>query len=291
MSCWIEFHPTRIKRLQKFSDFRRDLSLSVNEALGLLGSFWGEVLELAESGDISAWSAEYITERAGSSLNPERVLAALVKHRWIDVREDGKRLIHDWIDCAGTFLRGKYAGSNRPKLEEIWAIHGRVYGQKGESDKPPIGSQLGSNRKPRTPKKVEVGKGDPGDVKGGSGESEGGPREIFEAARKAFPGIRRGSDVEWENFEKKFGARKAEILPLLLPAIRAYKAHHEKKSRQEGRPPLWAHFTTWINQERWTAEYPGQVVATDEAGKARAQAHYREHGFYPSGTPSDWYVS
>ncbi len=119
----------------------------------------------------------------------------------------------------------------------------------------------------------------------------GGEREIFETARKAFPGTRRGPDVEWKNFEKKFGARKTEILPLLLPAIRAYKTYLEKKARQESRPPLWAHFATWINQERWTAEYPGQVATqATEDGKARAQAHYLEHGFYPSGTPNEWYA-
>jgi hypothetical protein len=147
MSHWIEFHAARIKRLQKFSDFRKELSLSVNEALGFLGSLWGEVIELAESGDISGWSPEYVAERAGSNLNPERVWNALVKHRWIDVRPDGKHLIHDWLDCAGTFLRGKYASSNRHKLQEIWSLHGRIYGQKGDLDKPPIDSPLESNRR------------------------------------------------------------------------------------------------------------------------------------------------
>jgi hypothetical protein len=80
----------------------------------------------------------------------------------------------------------------------------------------------------------------------------GGVQEIFEAARKFYPGARRGFAPEWSNFEKKFGKRKSEILPLLAPAIFRYKAYVEKKSRAETRPPVWMNFKTWINQECWT---------------------------------------
>lgn len=120
----------------------------------------------------------------------------------------------------------------------------------------------------------------------------GGGREVcaeFEEARKAWPGVKRGYGPEYSNFKKKFGKRATEILPLLLPAIRACKVHAEKRARQEQRPPIYPHFQTWINQERWTAEYPGQAgTAAAEDGKARAQDHYREHGFFPPNTPSAW---
>jgi hypothetical protein len=132
MSHWVEFHAGRIKRLQKFSDFRKDLQLNTNEALGFLGSFWCEVIELAESGDISGWSPEYVCERVGSSLSPERVWNALVKHRWVDKTASGRHLVHDWLDYGGTYLRNKYASRDREKLVEIWALHGRIYGKKEE---------------------------------------------------------------------------------------------------------------------------------------------------------------
>jgi hypothetical protein len=114
----------------------------------------------------------------------------------------------------------------------------------------------------------------------------------FEAARKAFPGPRRGYEVEYTNFlrqAKKAGLKPSEVLPLLLPAVQRYKAVTEKKSRQESRPPFWQHFKTWINNQGWTTEYPGEKSPTDD-GAARALEHYREKGFWPSGTPSAWMV-
>jgi hypothetical protein len=114
----------------------------------------------------------------------------------------------------------------------------------------------------------------------------GGLKADFEIARKAWPGTRRGFAPEWEAFQRKYGRRAAEIIPLLLPAIRRYRAHVEKKANADGRPPLWQNFKTWINQQGWTAEYPGQSANPD--GKEKAQAHFREHGFYPRGTPSEW---
>lgn len=215
MSCWIEFHAARIKRLQKFSDFRKDLQLSANDALGFLGSFWCEVIELAESGEISGWTPEYLCERVGSSLSPERVWTALVKHRWIDEREDGKRLVHDWLDCAGTFLRGKYAGTNRQRLVDIWALHGRIYGQKADSDKPPIKNQLESNRKPTTPKGLGKGKGSPSlHLVGGIGGK--GPEWFADAEfSKAWDGwedMRAGQKPKLTDYARRLNFSELETL-------------------------------------------------------------------------------
>lgn len=130
--AWIEFHAAKIKRLQKFRDFRISLGWSVNEALGFLGNFWGEVIELRESGDIQGWKADYIVELTGVKTLPEKLWEALVNHMWIELRDDGRILVHDWLDCAGTFLRKKYSGKNRVRLDEIWALHDLSYG--GDED-------------------------------------------------------------------------------------------------------------------------------------------------------------
>lgn len=136
--AWIEFHASRIKRLKKFADFRKALNWSTIEGLGFLGSFWGEVIELAEDGNITGWTPEYIAELTGLKTDPGRVWEALARNGWIDER-GGKVMIHDWIDTAGTYLRSKYATGKRQKLVEIWAIHGLDYGN-------PMGTQLESNR-------------------------------------------------------------------------------------------------------------------------------------------------
>lgn len=94
----------------------------------------------------------------------------------------------------------------------------------------------------------------------------GEPKKIcveFEEARKAFPGVKRDYDVEFANFvkqAKKLKLTPSQVLPLLLPAVRRYKAFTEKKARQEQRPPFWQHLKTWVNNQGWTAEYPGESV-------------------------------
>lgn len=126
--AWIEFHTAKIKRLQKFRDFRQDLGWSVNEALGFLGNFWGEIIELKEDGDISGWKADYIVELTNVKIAPDNLWESLVKNRWIDVK-DGKVLIHDWLDVAGKMLTNRYASDYREKLMDIWAMHGKTYGR------------------------------------------------------------------------------------------------------------------------------------------------------------------
>lgn len=120
--AWVEFHGAKIKRLKKFGDMRRELRWSTNEALGFLGSFWSEVIELSEDGDISKWSPQYLCDLTETKLNPERVWQTLVRTGWIDMTEDGLYLIHDWMDTAGRFLEIKY--KNYPdKLKQIEAKH------------------------------------------------------------------------------------------------------------------------------------------------------------------------
>jgi hypothetical protein len=135
--AWIEFHATRIKRLKKFSDFRKSVGWSVHEALGFLGDWWGQTVDVCETGDVTGWTSEYLSELTGirPQVSPQ-VWDELVKNGWIDKADGGRLLIHDWPDWVGRYLRGKYP-ENRAKLVEIWSIHGRVYGEKKIADKLP----------------------------------------------------------------------------------------------------------------------------------------------------------
>ena len=76
-------------------------------------------------------------------------------------------------------------------------------------------------------------------------------RSEFEAFRKAFPGTRRGAEVEWENFSKK---NFPKDVPLLMPALMREMAHKEECARVGAFVPEWANLSTWINQRRWTQE-------------------------------------
>lgn len=125
--AWIEFHGSRIKRLKKFRDLKTELGWSVNETLGFLGSFWGEVIELAEDGDVSGWTPEYVAELTGLTCSPAKVWECMGLYGWLDLVGD-RVLVHDWIDTAGLYLTRKYSTSNKPLLCEIWSKYGKVYG-------------------------------------------------------------------------------------------------------------------------------------------------------------------
>jgi len=126
--AWIEFHGAQIKRKKKFHDLRKELRMSSLEALGFLGSFWSEVVELADHGEITGWTPEYLCEVTGSALPPEKVWGALVSYKWLDVDSSNRVIVHDWLDYAGTYLRKKYGSKNRQRLVEIWNLHGKKYG-------------------------------------------------------------------------------------------------------------------------------------------------------------------
>ncbi len=137
--AWIEFHGSRIKRLQKFQDLRFAMSWSVNETLGFLGNLWGEVIELREDGDLTGLRPEYVAELCSVPVGSARKLwAALVEHGWITVTAEGRALLHDWLDFAGGYLRSRYKTRKRERLVEIWRKHGRAYGK----DEPEEGREV-----------------------------------------------------------------------------------------------------------------------------------------------------
>lgn len=138
--AWIEFHSNRIKKLKKFGDLRRSLQWSAHETLGFLGSLWGEALDVAESGEISGWTPEYLCELTGVSLDPKRVWDALVVTGWLDEVNE-KVLIHDWPDWAGRYLESKYRTSSPDLLAQIWTLHGRIWRESDHrrtKDGPPV---------------------------------------------------------------------------------------------------------------------------------------------------------
>ena len=79
---------------------------------------------------------------------------------------------------------------------------------------------------------------------------------LFEEARKLYPGTKRGHDVEYQNFRKKYRMKQDKIIPLLKPAIEAQIAFRESQRKKQEWTPGWKHFATWINGAWWTEEMP-----------------------------------
>lgn len=78
----------------------------------------------------------------------------------------------------------------------------------------------------------------------------------FESFRKAYPGSKRGHDVEFHNFKKKNPKTWREIVPLLMPALERMTAYRAAAKAAGEFVPQVANLSTWLNQSRWTTEYP-----------------------------------
>jgi hypothetical protein len=184
--AWIESH-TVLSRHRKVKETARALRIRPAYLIGHLHLLWHAALEQAEDGDLSAWSDEFIAESADYSGDAPQFVSLLQDHKWLD-----GRLLHDWLDCAGRYLIGKYAKDHRDRLVEIWAKYGRIYGEKAKPKDSPTESQLNPNQIPQTPLgKVGLGSSSPGgDARGGRPHKHAfrkSPFYPFENFRAALP--------------------------------------------------------------------------------------------------------
>jgi hypothetical protein len=136
--AWIESHTVLIRH-RKLREFARELRLRPSYAMGHLHALWHAALEQQENGDLSAWSDELIAESSDFPGDAPQYVRLLQKHRWLD-----GRLLHDWLDYAGDYLRSKYSTSNRERLVAIWLLHGRVYGDRTARGKRANSEQIAS---------------------------------------------------------------------------------------------------------------------------------------------------
>jgi len=136
---WIESHII-LSRHRKVFETARILGTKRTIVVGMLHVFWHTVLEQQEDGDLNDWSDSLIAafcdlEELRSHMmfqgDATAFVGVLRDAGWLD----GK-LVHDWLDVSGRYLRGKYAAKNHERLVEIWAKHGRVYGAAVENKTP-----------------------------------------------------------------------------------------------------------------------------------------------------------
>ena len=74
----------------------------------------------------------------------------------------------------------------------------------------------------------------------------------FEKARKLYPGTKKGLEVEYSNFKKKYHLTEMQEL---IPAIKAEIKDKEKRRASGVFCPEWKNFSTWINQACWKQEF------------------------------------
>lgn len=85
---------------------------------------------------------------------------------------------------------------------------------------------------------------------------------IFDEARKLYKGIKRGLDVEFNNYAYTSERSKMketdwrETIHLLKPAIERLENYYKYLADTKQFVPPLKHFRTWINQRCWDTEYP-----------------------------------
>ena len=76
------------------------------------------------------------------------------------------------------------------------------------------------------------------------------PIDIFDIARKAYPGVKRGLETEFKYFRKTHRDWR-KVLLILMPAIEEQVKRREiKRSKNEFVPP-WKNFKTWTYNRCW----------------------------------------
>ena len=174
--AWIKSH-TVLLRHRKNIELAADLRLKPVHSMGHLHALWHEALEQQEDGDLSKWSDSFLASSAAFSGDAPQFVRLLQKHGWLEEN----KLLHDWLDHAGEFLRVKYKTRNRDRLVAIWARHGRVYGEEPtkegkELDRPREGPGKGLDVPDKTDRKKERPNGS---ARGASPTANGTPRRCL----------------------------------------------------------------------------------------------------------------
>ena len=134
--AWIESH-TNLDRHSKLIRFQTAMRWSRNETVGFLHRFWWSVLEVSPSGDVTALtSPEVMSETLNMKLDIVRDAIQRLEEFGFIERNGENVYVHDWLDYAGRFLRSKFS-KKRETLVSIWALHGKDYGDKDETDTQP----------------------------------------------------------------------------------------------------------------------------------------------------------
>lgn len=132
--AWIESHSVLADH-RKVRECASILGVKKVHLIGHLHCLWHKVIELAEDGNISDWTAEDIAYYAQWDGDPQKFFDAL-NGRFIDERSRMRneaglknvnrstrkitvRVIHDWLDYSWKYLYRKYHTSNPKRLEDI----------------------------------------------------------------------------------------------------------------------------------------------------------------------------
>ncbi|HOX22260.1 MAG TPA: hypothetical protein PLL10_02255 [Elusimicrobiales bacterium] len=260
--AWLKSHSSMATHPKVFMLSQR-LGIPTVSAIGHLHLLWYAALEKQEDGDLSCWPDEVIAHNAYWNGNPADFVVALRECGWLD-----GRLIHDWLDYAGRFLEGRYAG-NSGRLAEIWATHGKQRGEKPAAKlSSALASNLQANRQETSKHTCKPACELPLNVRVKSKELRDTTKTTISSAAAAPDALSAGKnptlagktpypqefETFWQAYPRKVG--KAAALkrwktqkPPLTEVLKALELQRACGQWQD--ISLIPHPETWINKRRW----------------------------------------
>lgn len=236
-------------RHSKVIGLAKALRIRRSYLIGHLHALWHAALEQREDGDLSQWSDETIAGHSDYPGNAPQYVQLLLDHGFL--REN--RLLHDWFDYAGRYLKRKYETSNPEKLAEIMIKHGLEPPERRFSDTKATQHKItvhNKNIKPSAPK---------------------GAADVFEIPDDLKPWA---ADIEaWLKYksEKKQGYKPAG-LAALFDLIRKIPPTERKDSISFSMSANWA----GIYRHKETLKVPDRADEYEQLKKAGRCQQCRE---------------
>lgn len=99
--------------LPKFKGLMRELGLPRYATMGVLEAVWDLTGKHAPRGNLGKFSNQEIADDLGWDGDADKLVEALVKHRWLDTCETHRLLVHDWKDHAPDWLKKVVVRANQ----------------------------------------------------------------------------------------------------------------------------------------------------------------------------------
>ena len=99
-------------RHPKIFHLMREISITRRDAVGLLELLWEFTAEYAPRGDIGRHTDLAIAAALEWNGNPDELMRGLRESGWIDVSEEHRIVIHDWIDHAPEYVKKRVQRSD-----------------------------------------------------------------------------------------------------------------------------------------------------------------------------------
>lgn len=154
-------HP-KVKRLARL------LAVDRCVAVGILEGLWHFASDYTPAGDVGRFSDEEIAEAIGTSIEPGRLVEALVSAAWLEHSDTHRLLVHDWHQHCEDSIHAKLARAG--SLFANGATPSRSKLGKDERQSPPV--PAGGIRRPSAP---GGGRRPPAAISGGLPEPEPKP--------------------------------------------------------------------------------------------------------------------